>query len=76
MSQLLGVTSLAMEDDSDEDEVIAALLHDAVEDQGGVPTLNLIQEKFGRRIASLVEFCTDTMEIPKPAWKARNLVLS
>lgn len=75
MSHLLGVASMVMEDDGDEDEVIAALLHDAVEDQGGLPTLDLIQEKFGACVASLVAFCTDTMEIPKPPWKERKLAV-
>ena len=75
MSHLLGVASMVMEDDGDEDEVIAALLHDAVEDQGGLPTLDLIHEKFGPRVTSLVSFCTDSMEIPKPPWKERKLAV-
>jgi len=75
MSHLLGVASMVMEDDGDEDEVIAALLHDAVEDQGGLPTLELIQEKFGPRVTSLVSFCTDSMEIPKPPWNERKLAV-
>ncbi len=75
MSHLLGVASMVMEDDGVEDEVIAALLHDAVEDQGGLPTLELIQENFGTRVASLVAFCTDTIETPKPPWKERKLAV-
>lgn len=38
ISHLLGVTALVLEDGGDEDEAIAALLHDAVEDQGGAET--------------------------------------
>ena len=34
IAHLMGVTSLVLEDGGDEDEAIAALLHDAVEDQG------------------------------------------
>jgi (p)ppGpp synthase/HD superfamily hydrolase len=37
ISHLLGVASLAIENGADEDQAIAALLHDAVEDQGGLP---------------------------------------
>ena len=47
IAHLLGVTALVLEDGGDEDEAIAALLHDAVEDQGGLPTLDAIRERFG-----------------------------
>ena len=51
---------------------IAALLHDAVEDQGGKPTLREIEQRFGKRVARLVEACTDADSVPKPPWKDRK----
>ena len=59
ISHLLGVASLVLEARGDEDMAIAALLHDAVEDQGGYETLDRIREKFGERVAHIVEGCTD-----------------
>jgi (p)ppGpp synthase/HD superfamily hydrolase len=69
---LLAVTALVLEDGGDEDQGIAALLHDAVEDQGGIETLEEIQRRFGNRVATIVEGCTDAYEIPKPAWRPRK----
>lgn len=59
ISHLLGVASLVLEAGGDEDMAIAALLHDAVEDQGGYETLDKIRNRFGERVAHLVEGCTD-----------------
>ncbi len=59
ISHLLGVASLVLEAGGDEDMAIAALLHDAVEDQGGHATLDRIREKYGERVAHIVEGCTD-----------------
>jgi (p)ppGpp synthase/HD superfamily hydrolase len=59
ISHLLGVASLVLEAGGDEDMAIAALLHDAVEDQGGYETLDKIRERFGERVAHIVEGCTD-----------------
>jgi len=59
ISHLLGVASLVLEAGGDEDMAIAALLHDAVEDQGGYETLDRIREKYGERVAHIVEGCTD-----------------
>lgn len=72
VSHLLGVTSIALEHGADEDEAIAALLHDAVEDQGGAATLAVIQREFGDRVAAIVEGCTDTDQDPKPPWRERK----
>lgn len=71
-AHLLGVTALVLEDGGDEDEAIAALLHDAAEDQGGRRTLEKIAEKFGDRVAHIVAGCTDAFGEPKPAWKRRK----
>src|SRR4029079_16140225 len=53
-AHLLAVASIALEHGADEDEAIAALLHDAVEDQGGAKTLEEIRRRFGDRVASIV----------------------
>jgi (p)ppGpp synthase/HD superfamily hydrolase len=71
-AHLLSVAGLVLSFDGTEDEGIAALLHDAAEDAGGRPTLERIRERFGEAVARIVEDCTDTMERPKPAWRARK----
>jgi len=72
IAHLLGVTALVLEDGGDEDQAIAALLHDAAEDQGGRRTLQEIGVKFGDRVASIVDGCTDALGEPKPAWRRRK----
>lgn len=72
VAHLLGVAALVLEDGGDEDEAIAALLHDAVEDQGGKDTLLEIQQRFGDRVAMIVDGCTDTDTTPKPPWQERK----
>lgn len=59
IGHLLGVASQVIEAGGDEDSAIAALLHDAVEDQGGEPTLQAIKTLFGERVASIVDHCSD-----------------
>jgi (p)ppGpp synthase/HD superfamily hydrolase len=73
IGHLLGVASIVIEYDGDEEMVIAALLHDAVEDQGGLPRLGEIRRKFGARFARIVDGCTDAYSDPKPPWRARKL---
>lgn len=72
VSHLLAVGSLVLEHGGNEDEAIAAVLHDAVEDQGGAPTAAAIREKFGNRVADIVLGCSDTDVIPKPPWRERK----
>ena len=72
ISHLLAVAALVIEDGGDEDQAIAALLHDAVEDQGGVKTLEEIRERYGAHVAEIVDGCTDAYTIPKPPWRARK----
>jgi GTP pyrophosphokinase len=72
LSHLLRVAGMALEFGADEDEAIAALLHDAVEDQGGAPTGEEIHRRFGSRVAQIVDGCTDTDQHPKPPWRARK----
>lgn len=73
ISHLLSVAALVLEDGGDEDEAIAALLHDAVEDQGGAKTLATIRATFGEQVAAIVDGCSDCDVTPKPPWRDRKL---
>jgi (p)ppGpp synthase/HD superfamily hydrolase len=72
VSHLLAVAAIVLEHGGDEDEAIAALLHDAVEDQGGAPTREEIRRRFGDRVTEIVEGCTDAEVVPKPPWRERK----
>jgi len=72
LSHLMGVAAIVLRYKGTEDETIAALLHDAVEDQGGPPTLEEIRKRFGDEVARIVEGCTDADSIPKPPWRERK----
>ena len=72
VSHLLGVAAIVLEHGGNEDEAIAALLHDAVEDQGGASTLRAIHDRFGGAVAAIVAGCTDTDLVPKPPWRPRK----
>jgi (p)ppGpp synthase/HD superfamily hydrolase len=75
VAHLLAVAATVLEWGCDEDTAIAALLHDAVEDQGGLATAQVIRERFGDRVADVVLACTDSVsENPsqKPPWEARK----
>jgi (p)ppGpp synthase/HD superfamily hydrolase len=72
IGHLLGVASIVIEYGGDEEMAIAALLHDAVEDQGGLPQLRKIRRKFGKRVAEIVDGCTDAYSQPKPPWLERK----
>jgi HD domain len=72
VAHLLAVASIVMEAGGDEEEAIAALLHDGPEDQGGRPRLGDIRRHFGAHVATIVEHCSDTLEAPKPAWRERK----
>jgi (p)ppGpp synthase/HD superfamily hydrolase len=81
MAHLLGVAALVIGEAGHvpfpvtEDMVIAALLHDAVEDEGGVPRLRDIEANFGKEVATIVEGCSDTLEedsSKKEPWERRK----
>jgi (p)ppGpp synthase/HD superfamily hydrolase len=72
INHLMAVAVNVAEYGGDENQVIAGLLHDAAEDQGGRPRLEDIRQHFGDDVAGLVEACTDTFESPKPQWRARK----
>lgn len=73
IAHLIGVASLVLEAGGDEDLAIAALLHDVVEDCGGAAMLKEVQRRFGKRVAHIVDGCTDAYEIPKPPWQDRKV---
>lgn len=72
LAHLLGVAGLVLCDSGGEDEAIAALLHDAVEDAGGLERLEDIRGLFGDRVAEIVAECSDSFEQPKPPWRERK----
>lgn len=72
ISHLISVAALTLEHDGNEDQAIAALLHDAVEDCGGAPRLTNIRHRFGDAVAQIVEDCTDSWVDPKPPWRERK----
>ncbi len=72
ISHLLAVTAIVLENGGSENQTIAALLHDAVEDQGGYDTLHQIKSRFGEEVELIVEGCTDAYVDPKPDWKERK----
>ncbi len=78
ISHLLGVASLVLEHGGGRDEAIAALLHDAIEDQaadypGGAGALRAeISRRFGPVVLNIVEACTDTDDSPRPPWQERK----
>jgi (p)ppGpp synthase/HD superfamily hydrolase len=72
LGHLMGVSSIVIDDGGSEDEAIAALLHDAAEDQGGRDRLDEIRARFGDQVAAIVEDCTDSWTTPKEAWAERK----
>jgi GTP pyrophosphokinase len=72
LGHLMGVTSIVLDDGGSEDEAIAALLHDAAEDQGGRERLDDIRRRFGDTVAAIVEDCTDSWSQPKEPWLERK----
>jgi (p)ppGpp synthase/HD superfamily hydrolase len=72
LAHLMAVASLVLEAGGDEEMAMAALLHDVVEDCGGMPRLREIRRQFGARVARIVEGCTDSFTEPKPEWVERK----
>jgi (p)ppGpp synthase/HD superfamily hydrolase len=71
---LLGVSALVIEHGGTEEQAIAALLHDAGEDQGGEPTVREIGRRFGPGVEEIVRACSDALveDGPKPPWRERK----
>ena len=72
VTHLLAVAAIVGENGGTEDEVVAALLHDAPEDAGGEGRLEEIRTRYGDGVADIVAGCTDTYEDPKPPWRERK----
>lgn len=72
IAHLLAVTAIVLENGGTEEEAIAALLHDAVEDQGGARMREEIRSRFGDGVVAIVDGCTDAEVVPKPPWRERK----
>lgn len=78
LSHLLSVTAIVMKHEGSEEQCIAALLHDSVEDQGknypGGPKAlrEHIRESYGEAVLEIVDDCTDADTHPKPPWRQRK----
>ena len=72
VAHLLAVASIVLEHGGGEDEAIAALLHDAIEDQGGHATGERIRSRFGDVVAEIVVGCSEAQVTPRPAWPERK----
>jgi len=72
ITHLLSVAAIVGENNGTENEVVAALLHDAPEDRGGKKRLEEIRTRYGDEVAEIVNGCTDTYEDPKPEWRPRK----
>ena len=73
-THLVSVSNNVMEEGGTTDEAIGGLLHDAVEDQGGLKTLIKIRKLFGNNVAKIVDECSDTVVAPKPPWLLRKKI--
>lgn len=72
VAHLLRVAGIVLEAGGTEDEAIAALLHDAIEDQGGAAAREAILLQFGAEVVGIVDQCSDTDQTPKPPWRDRK----
>ena len=73
VSHLLSVTALVLEEGGSEDEAIAALLHDALEDRAHFTSSEEIARRFGTAVAEMVVACSECVGSPKPPWRDRKL---
>lgn len=74
ITHLLAVAALVGEHGGNEDQIIAALLHDAIEDCiADIPDIRAqIETRFGAGVLVIVEACTDADVYPKPPWRERK----
>lgn len=72
VTHLVSVAILVGEAGGDEDQVIAALLHDALEDQPERTSFEDLAARYGSRVASIVRACSDAEVKPKPPWRERK----
>jgi (p)ppGpp synthase/HD superfamily hydrolase len=72
ISHLLGTCSIALEHGATEDEAIASLLHDAIEDITPIEEARAAVGHFGSEVLRIVEACSDSDTHPKPPWRERK----
>jgi GTP pyrophosphokinase len=72
LSHLLGTCAIALDYGANEDEAIAALLHDAIEDGQPTETARATVWGFGEEVGRIIEGCTDADTHPKPPWRERK----
>ncbi len=70
LGHLLGVAALVIEDGGSETEVVAALLHDTLEDTE--TTDQDLRRLFGAEVEAIIVGCTDSQQTPKPPWRERK----
>ena len=76
LAHVIAVAAIVLEHGGSEDQAIAALLHDAAEDGGGLEVLNDIRNRFGPHVADLVEACSDSLVADrdqKESWWIRKV---
>ncbi|MEZ5142938.1 MAG: HD domain-containing protein [Acidimicrobiales bacterium] len=77
LAHLLAVSALVLEHGGDEDQAVAALLHDTAEDHGGEVQLAHIEATYGADVASIVRDLSDSLEeegVAKAPWWTRKAV--
>ncbi|BAY09177.1 HD domain-containing protein [Calothrix sp. NIES-2098] len=72
IAHLLSVAALVLEAGGTEEEAIAALLHDSIEDQGGKAIREEIRQSFGDAVVAIIDGCTESDTLPKPPWQERK----
>ena len=72
IAHLLSVAALVLEAGGTEEEAIAALLHDSIEDQGGKAIREEIRQSFGDTVVAIIDGCTEWDTPPKPPWQERK----
>lgn len=70
-SHVAAVSSLVLEYGGNEDQAIAGLLHDVIEDCG-IEHAEPIRRQFGDDVLRIVMDCTDSTELPKRPWRERK----
>lgn len=72
ISHLMGTCAIALEHGASEDEAIAALLHDVIEDIDDKTKAKAVVGLFGPEVLRIVEACSDSDTLPKPPWRERK----
>jgi GTP pyrophosphokinase len=72
LTHLLGACSIVLDHGATEDEAIAALLHDAIEDVEPREAARAAVDRFGPEVRRIVEACSQIDTEPKPSWRERR----